>query len=160
MPAKAAPKTREEIVADFENDLIELHGMTIVVDGHPPLEFLRDMEDMPQRLHFILPEYATYTLTVRFRTPNKQLLKLRYRQLVKKAGVTLNSRDHLLCDATTAGEMHSVTLPPETLPGGALLRGVYPATLKFCEDDDTVLRCKWTIELVNKKKAPAIGGFD
>lgn len=159
MPEKQL-KTREEIVADFENELIELHGMTVTVDGHPPLEFSRDMEPMPQRLHFILPEYLTYTLTVRFKTPNKQLLKLRYKQLVKKAGMTLNLRDEHLCDSTNLEEMHTVTLPPETLPGGTFLRGVYPATLKFLEDDEPVLRCKWTIELVSKKHAPAIGGYE
>lgn len=158
MPGKV--KSRDEILADFENELLELHGMTISIDGHEdPLVYSRDMDQMPQRLHFILPEYSTYHLTIHYKPRERDLKNFRYSQVVKKHGIPFNTRKHLLAEKAPSGKVHSVTLPPEELPGGALVRGIYPAKSSFKEGDKTIFRCEWTIELVGQKEPPKMGGY-
>ena len=59
--APVGKKTREEVLADFENDLVRFESMSLKLYGHDqPLQFSRDMVPFPQRLHFRLPEYSIY----------------------------------------------------------------------------------------------------
>ncbi|CAL1198582.1 unnamed protein product [Candida parapsilosis] len=123
-------KTREELLADFENDLVKFISMSLTVEGHDePLVFSRDMDPMPQRLHFILPEYSVYYLTIRYKVKQRPLKKLTYHQTVKKGVVKVDTRDlkmiedAVVNDHEDDGDYHEVTFPAGGVPGGSFLRG-------------------------------------
>ncbi|KAI5960322.1 uncharacterized protein KGF55_004614 [Candida pseudojiufengensis] len=160
-------KTREEILADFENDLIKFESMSIKIDGHDEaLIFSRNMEPMPQRLYFILPEYCTYHLSLRYKIKQRPLNKLSYHQTVKKSGIIVDSRDlamnqcALVNNPYDENDYHEITFIPAGTPGGAFLRGEYPAKSIIKEDGKTIWSYKWTIKIVKKADKPQIGGFD
>lgn len=158
---KAARKTKEEIIADFENDLIRLESMTIKVDGHDEvLAFSRDMHPMPQRLHFILPEYSVYHLTIRYYVKQRPLRNLTYHQTVKKSGIVVDSRDLNMVQDARHGEYFEHTFIPGGVPGGAFLRSEYPAKSTIKENGEKIWSYKWTLEITKKVNKPTIGGFD
>jgi len=162
---KPVLKTREEIIKEFENELLLLEAMIIAIDGHEqPLQFSRDMENMPQRLHFKLPEYCTYTLTIHYRVKERPLKGLTYKHVVKKHGVPLHSRNYKISDECPVNNeespIHVAKFPPETLPGGSVLRGTYPARSTFVENGKSILKCPWTIELIKQDMVPEVGGYD
>lgn len=159
-----AKKTREELIEDFQSELIDLVSMTIEVEGYSnSLEYHPEMEDLPQRLHFILPEYSTYYLIITYKVKSRPLKKLTYSQVVKKHGIPFASRDLHMNDHaevnTEDNPTHLVRFPPDKLPGGRLIRGTYPAHSKFYEEGKTIFSCDWLIEVVKKDEQPRIGGF-
>ncbi|KAL6453703.1 LOW QUALITY PROTEIN: hypothetical protein SBY92_005275 [Candida maltosa Xu316] len=161
---KAIGKTREEILADFENDLVRFEAMSIKIVGFDePLEFSRTMDPMPQRLHFILPEYSIYRLTIRYKVKKRPLKSLTYHQTVKKK---IDDRNlHMIEDAWVnnhddEGDFHEVTFPPSGVPGGSFLRGDYKAKSVIKEEGQVIWSYKWTLEVVKKGTPPGIGGFD
>lgn len=138
--------------------------MEISLDGHDePLLYSQDMEPMPQRLHFVLPEKSTYILTIRYRA-KRPLGKLGYHQVVKKHGIPFDTRKLPIGDNiapnTDAEPHYEVTFEPHTLPSGALVRGKYPATSTFVENSEPIFSCDWTIEIVKKDKKPCCKGYE
>lgn len=153
-------KTKEEIFSQFENDLLYLEAMIINVDGFEGnLSFHRNMDKLPQELYFKLPEYCTYNLTILYRPKLRDLKKLKYFHSVKKHGLPLSSRSDLMSELAPVGKLQKITFPPETIPGGSLLRGCYLAESKFRENDKTIMKCSWTIEMIKKGEQPGIGGY-
>ena len=157
-------KTREELIAEFQNDDLELCAMTIAIDGHDqPLRYSQDMDEMPQRLHFVLPEKSTYTLTIRYRA-KRPIRLLGYHQVVKKHGIPFDTRKLPIGDNivpnTDDNPYHEVTFPPHTLPSGSLVRGKYPATSTFLENGKAIFSCEWIIEIVERDRQPESKGFD
>ena len=141
-------KTREELIAEFQNDDLELCAMTIAIDGHDqPLRYSQDMDEMPQRLHFVLPEKSTYTLTIRYRAKRP----IDTRKLPIGDNIVPNTDDN---------PYHEVTFPPHTLPSGSLVRGKYPATSTFLENGKAIFSCEWIIEIVKRDRQPESKGFD
>ncbi|CAD1809999.1 RHO protein GDP dissociation inhibitor family protein [Candida parapsilosis] len=160
-------KTREELLADFENDLVKFISMSLTVEGHDePLVFSRDMDPMPQRLHFILPEYSVYYLTIRYKVKQRPLKKLTYHQTVKKGVVKVDTRDlkmiedAVVNDHEDDGDYHEVTFPAGGVPGGSFLRGLYPAKSTIRENGEKIWSYNWTIEICKKSQKPSVGGFD
>lgn len=156
-------KTREEIIASFQSEFIELVAMVIDIEGYEEvLEFSQAMENPPQKLHFILPESSTYHLSIRFKVTKRPLKNLKYYQVVKKHGLPFKTRD---IEITPIAEVnnnespeHVFKFPPDTLPGGALIRGKYPAQSKFYEDGKEIFACDWIIEIVKKHHKPSTAG--
>lgn len=160
-------KTREEVLADFENDLVRFEAMSIKIEGFDePLEFSRNMDPMPQRLHFIIPEYSIYKLTIRYRVKERPLKVLTYHQRVRRKGIPVDDRNlHMIEDAWVNKhdddeDYHEVTFPPSGVPGGSFLRGDYNAKSVVKEGGKLIWSYKWTLEVVKKGVQPAIGGFD
>ncbi|RCK60657.1 Rho GDP-dissociation inhibitor [Candida viswanathii] len=164
---RSRKKTREEVLADFENDLVRFEAMSIKIAGFDePLEFSRTMDPMPQRLHFIIPEYSIYNLTVRYKVKQRPLRVLTYHQTVKRKGIPVDDRNlHMIEDAWVNkhgddGDYHEVTFPPSGVPGGSFLRGDYKAKSVVKEEGRMIWSYKWTLEVVKKGVKPSIGGFD
>lgn len=157
-------KTREELIAEFQNDDLELCAMTIALDGHEePLQYSQDMQEMPQRLHFVLPEKSTYTLTIRYKA-KRPIRQLSYQQVVKKHGIPFDTRKLPVGKNIEPNHddlpYHEVTFEPHTLPSGPLIRGKYPATSTFLEDGKEVFSCDWILEVVKKDKKPESKGYE
>ncbi|CAK9438603.1 uncharacterized protein LODBEIA_P28270 [Lodderomyces beijingensis] len=154
-------KTREEILADFENDLIRFEAMQIQIEGHDePLVFSRDMFPMPNRLHFIVPEYSVYHLSIRYSVKTRPLRNLSYHQTVKKSGIIVDSRDLPMIQEAMHGQVFEHTFIAGGVPGGAFLRTEYPAKSTIRENGVKIWSYKWTLEISKKATKPTIGGFD
>ncbi|KAI5953364.1 hypothetical protein KGF54_002735 [Candida jiufengensis] len=165
--SKSTKKTREELLQDFENDLIKFESMSIKIDGYEqPLVFTRNMDPMPQKLHFILPEYCVYHLSIKYKVKQRPLNKLSYHQTVKKSGIIVDSRDLPMNDIANVNnpqdenDYHEITFIPAGTPGGAFLRGEYPAKSTIKEDGKTIWSYKWTLKITKKADKPEIGGFE
>ncbi|KAK6457814.1 immunoglobulin E-set [Scheffersomyces xylosifermentans] len=161
-----AKKTREELLADFENDLVRIDSMRLSISGHDePLVYDRDMEDMPQRLHFILPENSTYRLTLKYKVKKQPLRNLTYKQVVTKGGIPVKSKKWPIKELSDVNihdeeEHHEVTFPEDDIPGGLMFRGTHPATSVLYAEGQEVWKMDWLIEVVKKNRKPAKGGYD
>ncbi|KAI3403860.1 hypothetical protein KGF56_003290 [Candida oxycetoniae] len=159
-------KTREQLLADFENELIRFEAMSIKIDGYEqPLVFSRDMDPIPQRLYFILPEYSVYHLTIRFKVKRRSLKNLTYHQTVKKSGIIVDSRDLPMAqdayvnDHTNENDYHEVTFARSGLPGGSFLRTEFTSKSIIRENGKKIWSYRWILQIVEKSRPPAIGGF-
>lgn len=155
---------REELIDKFQSDLIDLKAMVVEVEGHDNhLVLATDMEEPPQLLHFIIPEYSTYCLTIEYRVKKRPLKQFNYIQTIKKHGVVIYSRNAAIAPEVHVNDdqtpTHSVTFAPEKLPGGMFIRGVHLAYSTFYEDDKQIFSCGWTIEIVKKHVKPQVGGY-
>lgn len=162
--AETTLKTREQLADMFRNEHIELFAMMIEVDGYDEiLEYSQDMDNPPQELFFLLPEYSHYRLTIKFKVNTRPLKHLTYHQVVKKGGVPFKSRKETVTDLAQINDddnpYHSITFPPDDIPGGAFIRGTYPATSSFYEDGKKIFTTNWTIKVIKKGRKPEIGGF-
>ncbi|ODV77382.1 E set domain-containing protein [Suhomyces tanzawaensis NRRL Y-17324] len=157
-------KTKEEIHAQFDSEFLDLESMIIdIVDHQTQLVYARDMEEMPQQLHFVLPEYSTYVLTVKYKVKKRDLGKLTYHQVVRKHGIPFKTRNEDVTKNAVITECpkspHSVTFAPDTLPGGPFIRGTYDASSHFEEQGQKLLSVPWKIEIVKKNVKPRIDGY-
>ena len=158
-------KTREELIKDFESEFLDLVSMTIDIEGTGErLQYTRDMEDPPQRLHFHLPEYCTYKLTIGYKVKKRPLQELTYLHEVKKYGVVFNSRRELIAAEAPVNDddnpVHIKTFESNDLPGGMVVRGHHPASASFLEGDKLLYTCKWTISITKKSVKPRMGGYE
>ncbi|EGV66085.1 E set domain-containing protein [Yamadazyma tenuis ATCC 10573] len=160
--SKNTIKSRDELLDMFRNELIELIAMTIQCEGHPEvLEYSQEMENIPQKLFFILPEYSTYTLTIKYRVTAKPLVKLTYYQVVKKGGIPFKSRKEEIANTAVTNDdtnpHHTVTFPPDDIPGGTFIRGTYPAVSTFYAEGKPIFSTEWAIKVVKRGTQPSIG---
>ena len=160
-------KTREEILAGFENDLLRFESMSIKIVGFDePLEFSRTMDPMPQKLHFTIPEYSIYKLTIRYKVKARPLRVLSYHQTIKRKGIPVDDRNLPMIEDAWVNkhgddeDFHEVTFPPSGVPGGSFLRGDYKAKSIVKEEGKPIWSYKWTLEVVKKGTKPTIGGFE
>lgn len=164
--APVGKKTREEVLANFENDLVRFESMSLKLYGHDqPLQFSRDMVPFPQRLHFRLPEYSIYLLTIRFKVKQRPLRNLTYHQTVKKKRIPVDDRNLEMKEEASVNNLddeddyHEVTFAPSGVPGGTFLRGKYKARSLVKENGVLIWSYKWTLEVIKKGSTPEIGGF-
>lgn len=159
------PKTKDEMLDYFLTENFDLHGMIIVVEGFDEkLEFNRDMEEpFPEEIHFKLPEHSTYTIILEFKVKKRPLRSLRYSHVVKKHGLPMKTRNDLMCEIAVVNDeklpLHRISLPPEKLPGGMMIRGVYPAVSTFTEGEEPLFKVDWKIEIIKKDQKPLLHGF-
>lgn len=151
-------KTREELIAGYQTDNFELFSLEIKVEGFDEgLKFSQDMENMPQSLHFVIPEHSTYTVVIQYRVKKTPIKKLNYYEVVKKGGIPLKTRKQYIADEAEPTENYqTITFPPDKVPGGMFLRGTYPATSTFYEDGKEIITCPFSLELAKKGVTPSI----
>lgn len=155
-------KTREELVAMFKNDHIELIAMIIEVEGFDvKLEYSQDMDNPPQLLYFLLPEHSKYYLTIHYKVLNRPLKNLTYYQVVKKGGIPFKTRKEKISAEAFINDdqtpIHSITFPADDIPGGKFIRGTYPAVSTFYEDGKPIFTTEWNIKVTKKGSTPEIG---
>lgn len=157
-------KTRQELIEEYESEFLDLVSMTIDVDGSDErLQYTKDMEDPPQRLHFHLPEYCTYRLSIGYKVKKRPLQELTYVHEVRRLGIAVNSRRELIAAEAPVNDddnpVHFKTFSPTDLPGGIIVRGKHPASASFLEGNKTLYTCKMTIEITKKSVKPRMGGY-
>lgn len=155
--------TREELIAQFQNENMQLIAMIIEIEGYEEvLEYTHDMEDLPQELFFIIPEKSKYYLTIKYKV-SRPFKNLTYHQVVKKGGFVFKQRKEPMAEYVTANDestpYHSITFPVDEIPGGSLIRGTYPASSTFYSDGKEILKAKWTIKIAKKDTKPSKGGY-
>lgn len=152
-------KPTEQLLDAFRNEHLEIVALSIEVNGHT-LEFYQDMEDAPDdgKIHFFLPENASYVLTLKYKV-KRPLTKLTYRQVVRKRGIVVRTRDEQITDEAPVNTeelpIHTITLSPDSLPGGMLVRGNYLASSSFLEDGKEILSCPWKLDIIKKNQIPS-----
>lgn len=96
-----------------------------------------------------IPESSNYVMTIHFRAKN-DLKNFRYKQVVKRKGITVKSREVEIGDYTASDEVYSKEFPQDSTPGGFFIRGVYNATSNYQANDKDVLVVEWSLEIVSK----------
>ncbi|CCE86511.1 Piso0_005006 [Millerozyma farinosa CBS 7064] len=102
------------------------------------------------KIEFKIPESSKYVTTLYFRVKDKPIKGFKYKQVVKKHGLTVKSREIDIGDYEPSDELYSKRFPEDETPGGFLVRGVYPATSTYYVNGEEV-SVDWTLEIVKKK---------
>lgn len=156
------PKSREEILKDFQSEYLDVIAMEVTVDGFEgeKIVYSTSMEPMPEKIHIILPEYCTYHLVIHYRVKEKPVKKLHYYHAVKKAGIPIKTRNLDLgaevVPNKTPEDYYVAKFEPDTLPGGMFIRGTYPANTIFLEDGKQLFELFWNIEIAKKDVKPGV----
>lgn len=96
-----------------------------------------------------IPESSNYVMTIHFKA-KKDLKGFRYKQVVKRKGITVKSREVEIGDYDASDEVYSKEFAPDSTPGGFLVRGVYDAKSNYQANGGDILVVNWSLEIVSK----------
>ncbi|KAK6201469.1 immunoglobulin E-set [Scheffersomyces amazonensis] len=100
---------------------------------------------------FNIPESSKFVTTIYFRVKNRELKDVKYKQVIKKAGVPIKTRDLELGPVfQPSDEIYSTAFPEDTTPGGFFFRGTYPATSTYYADGEELFTSDWTLTITSK----------
>lgn len=126
---------------------LEILRFTVKVEGKEPVTVSAGDND---EVEFKIPESSSYTFTLHFKVKNRALNNLRYKQVVKRHGLTVKSRELDIGDFEPSTEEYSKEFPPDTTPGGFLVRGAYNATSTYFAGEEELKVVDWTLEITKK----------
>ncbi|KAI5963840.1 hypothetical protein KGF57_001215 [Candida theae] len=116
------------------------------VKGKEPVVF--EIEGKDEGLEVKIPGGVKYHNTFRFKVKNRKLENLRFKQVVKKGGLTIRTTEvDLGTREPSESEIYEVDTPEDETPGGWLTRGVYQASTTYYEGDQELFTARWTLEL-------------
>ncbi|KAI3404557.1 hypothetical protein KGF56_002656 [Candida oxycetoniae] len=119
--------------------------LTLHVDGKEPQHI---PIDGAESIYVQIPGGVKYRMTLRFKVKNRELSNLKYKQNVKKAGVTVRSREvDLGTREPSETEIYEQDFPEDETPGGWLMRGKYAATSYYSAGDEMLIVNDWTLEI-------------
>ncbi|KAK6464829.1 immunoglobulin E-set [Scheffersomyces coipomensis] len=156
----------EERQAEFSCDLLDIEQFIVNVDGHEesPLVYRRDDEQLPNRVHFLIPEGANYNITIKYKVKKRPLKKTSFHQIVKKRGFTVRDRKVPMHDDADVNidedYVHEAILPHDQVPSGFLVRGQYSGQSFIYEDDEVIWNQDFIFEIIKKGNKPTMGGYD
>merc|ERR1712080_727972 len=70
-----------------------------------------------------IPESSNYVMTIHFKAKT-DLKDFRYKQVVKRKGITVKNREVEIGDYAASDEVYLKEFPQDSTPGGFLIRGV------------------------------------
>ncbi|ABN67679.1 predicted protein [Scheffersomyces stipitis CBS 6054] len=129
---------------------------------HPDLEVIkfvtnvvgRDPIETPvsgaETIDVKIPESSKFVMTIHFKVKNRALKNFKYKQVVKKAGITIRNQEFLIGDYEPSDEVYTKDFPEDTTPGGFLMRGVYPSHSLYFDEVEQLLDVKWDLEITKK----------
>lgn len=98
-----------------------------------------------------IKEKTKFSIKIVFKVQNDLVTGLKYKQSIKKAGITLDRVDDQLgsyAPNTKPKPQYSITLPEIEAPSGFLGRGNYSIISKFVDDDKTNhLELNWSVNI-------------
>lgn len=130
------------------------------VESHPdfiPVEFVLNVKGKdPKRIpvegqdsiNVEIPGGSKYTMTLRFKVKNRNLTDLKYKQVVKKGGITIRSREVEIgtYDASET-EIYEKTFAEDETPGGWIMSGTYYCTSTYFAGDEQLIVNDWTLQI-------------
>lgn len=136
----------------------------MVTDKHPDLEIIKFVIQVEgkepatvqvagaDKIVFKIPESSKYNSTVYFKVKNRPLKNLKYKQIVKKAGVTIKTREEEIGQEfePSEEEIYSKTFPDDETPGGFFVRGSYYCTSQYYAGDEELILADWVLEIGKK----------
>ncbi|KAI5954279.1 hypothetical protein KGF54_002054 [Candida jiufengensis] len=99
------------------------------------------------KIEFKIPGGVKYYTKFYFQVKNRKLENLLYKQIVKKGGVTIRSREIPLGSYEPSDEIHTIDFPEDETPGGWLMRATYYATSTYSAGDEILIVNDWTLEI-------------
>lgn len=116
------------------------------VKGQEPQVF--ELEGKVDGLVVKIPGGSKFVTTLKFKVKNRKLEKLRYKQVIKKGGFTIKSKEvDLGTREPSETEVYAVDSPEDETPGTWVARGAYQATTTYYEGDDELFSTQWTLEI-------------
>ncbi|CAK7895262.1 hypothetical protein CAAN1_10S01530 [[Candida] anglica] len=133
------------------------------IPTHPDLEILKYVLEVegsePQdiivkgaeKIDIKIPEGSKYSITVYFHVKNRELVDLKYTQVIKKLGIVLKQRDLQIGDSfAPSTETYTKKFAEDVTPSGWATRGSFPATSTYYAGDELLYSVEWTLEITKK----------
>ncbi|RVD84434.1 uncharacterized protein DFL_006183 [Arthrobotrys flagrans] len=132
---------------------VVIEKLSLKVEGRPDIEvdFAKTELATLKSTPFVIKEKAEYRIYIQFRVQHDVISGLKYIQVVKRKGITVDKTEEMLGSYGPNNQkipFYSKTLPIEVAPDGLLSRGTYNARSRFTDDDKKVhLEFDWVIEI-------------
>ncbi|KAI5806764.1 rho guanidine dissociation inhibitor [Peziza echinospora] len=133
--------------------VVILH-LALQVPGRPDVIIDLSKEGAVEALNqkpFTIKEGAEYRMKVKFRVQHEVISGLRYLQLVKRKGITVDKSDEMMGSYgpnTESQPVYEKTFASEEAPSGMLARGSYNVLSRFMDDDKVLyLEFKWSFDI-------------
>ncbi|KAI5963841.1 hypothetical protein KGF57_001216 [Candida theae] len=102
-----------------------------------------------ESIHIKIPAGVKFYQIVRFKVKNRKLENLHYKQLTKKAGLTIKKIEvDLGTHEPSETEIYEVQTPEDSTPGGWLTKGQYSSTTTYYEGDKELYTDDWILEII------------
>ncbi|KAG5418245.1 hypothetical protein I9W82_003773 [Candida metapsilosis] len=122
------------------------HQNVLQVKGQEPVVF--ELEGRTEGIHVKIPGGAKYFTKLRFKIKNRKMENLNYKQVVKKGGIPIKTKEvDLGTREPSETEIYEVDSPEDETPSGWLTRGTYYATTTYYEGDKELFSTQWTLEI-------------
>jgi len=96
----------------------------------------------------IIKEGADYRMKVKFRVQHEIVTGLKYKQVVKRAGIPVDKTEEMIGSYGPQVEPYTKAFLPEQAPSGMMARGHYTAKSRFEDDDKNVyLEWEWAFDI-------------
>lgn len=128
---------------------LQIIKFVVHVEGEEPVEVPVDGADS---IEFKIPESSNYYTTVYFKVKNRTLKDLKYKQIVKRHGITFKQHEYEIGPSYEPSEetVYSKDFAKDTTPGGFLVRATYPCTSTYYADGEELYTAEWTLEITKK----------
>ncbi|ORZ02286.1 immunoglobulin E-set [Syncephalastrum racemosum] len=128
----------------IENIALEVAGRPDVVVDLSTKEAANEARKNP----FTIKEGVEYRMKVKFRVQHEVVSGLRYLQLVKRKGITVDKTEEMIGSYGPSPDAYEKKFQPEEAPSGLWLRGHYEAKSKFVDDDGvTHIQWDWSFDI-------------
>ncbi|EGW32652.1 uncharacterized protein SPAPADRAFT_61717 [Spathaspora passalidarum NRRL Y-27907] len=123
----------------------EIIKFVLKVEGQDPVDVpVKDVDS----IHIKIPGGKKYIMEMHFVIMNRKLENFRYIQVVKKAGITVRTREVEIGSYEPGDEVYVKKFPEDDSPGGFFSRGHYGANSTYYAGDEMLVSNDWTLEIV------------
>ncbi|RLV94823.1 hypothetical protein JA1_001495 [Spathaspora sp. JA1] len=123
----------------------EIIKFVLKVEGEEPVDIpVKDVEE----IHIQIPGGKKYFMEMHFLVKNRRLDDFKYKQVVKKAGITVRTREVEVGSYDPSEEIYVKEFPEDESPGGFFMRGHYGANSTYFAGEEQLLSNDWTLEIV------------
>ncbi|KAA8904979.1 rho guanidine dissociation inhibitor [Sphaerosporella brunnea] len=128
--------------------------LALIVEGRPDVVINLQEDGALARLQntpFIIKEGVSFRMRAKFRVQHEVISGLRYLQLVKRKGITVDKAEEMMGSYgpnTHEKPFYEKLFAEEEAPSGLLSRGTYNALSRFMDDDKNEhLSFRWIFEI-------------
>ncbi|GHJ89150.1 hypothetical protein NliqN6_5552 [Naganishia liquefaciens] len=95
-----------------------------------------------------IKEGAEFSVGIKFRVENQIVSGMKYLQVVKRAGMTVDKMEEMIGSYGPQQEAHVKIFAADEAPSGMIARGTYTVRSKIVDDDATVhLDLEWSFKI-------------